>query len=146
MSLAADVVTILAGTPAVANLCVTNSKTSTKAIRPDRLSQSDKLTNSLGAIEVTASKTDYQTDLNGSGKTAIITLLIDCVGLGSTVANAIADKVEDTLEPYRGATSGGNIDAVELLDRREDWATTDDGTDNGEYVVELEINVIYRRN
>lgn len=145
MSVAADVVTILKNAAAVSALCVTNPKTNTKAIRPDRLSQSDVLSGSLGGIEVTVAGNDYQNDLGGSDKTGIHKLLIDCVALNSTAANNMADKVEDVIEPYRGATAGGFIEAVELIDRREDWATTEDGQDTGEYVVEVECNVIYRR-
>ena len=145
MSLAADVVTKLAATSAVANRCATNPKTGTKAIRPDRLSQTDKLTGNLCGIEVVVSETDYQTDTIDSGKTAICKLLVDCIALNSTSANALANSVEDSLEPWRGATSGGTVLAVDLTDRREDWGTNSDGSDSGEYVVELELSVIYQR-
>ena len=50
------------------------------------------------------------------------------------------------MEPFRGATSTGSIDGIELDDRREDWFPQDDGADNGEYVIEVDLNVFYTRN
>lgn len=146
MSLIADVIVKLRATTAVTDQIATNPKTSTKCIRPDRLAQSDPISESAGGIEVTIDGQDYATDLSSSSKTSQVKLIIDCVSLSAALSNAIADAVEDALETWRGATAGGTVKAVDLIDRRSDWASNDDGSDSGDYVVELELSVIYTRN
>jgi hypothetical protein len=146
MSLAADLVTLLNASSTVTNLVVINNKTGTKAIRPEKLSQNDVFTGSLGGIEIHTVSTDYENDLGGSGKTAWVKILVDCVTLASLSANNLADKVIAVLEPFRGATAGGFIDGIELLDRKGEWTATDDGRETGEYVVEVELHVFYVAN
>ncbi len=146
MSIAADLVALLNANSTVTNLVVTNNKTGTKAIRPDKLSQNDVFTGSLGGVEIHQTGTEYENDLGGSSKTAWVKILVDCVTLASLSANNLADKAQAVLEPFRGATAGGFIDGIELLDRKGEWAATDDGRETGEYVVEIEIHVFYIAN
>ncbi len=143
MSVAADLVAILQASVPVTSLCTINKKTGTHAIRPDKLSQNDVFTGALGAIQVTTVSHEWLNDLSGSDQAGIVKVLIDCVSMTSTLSNALADQVIMLIEPFRGATVGGFIDAVDLIDRREDWASTDDGRETGEYVAELEVNVFY---
>lgn len=145
MSLSADIVTLLKTSSPLLALCVTNSQTNSKAVRPDRLHQSDKVTDLLGGVEVTTDGNEFLNDLVSSNGTAWVKVLIDCVSRSSTTSNAMADIAQALVEPFRGATAGGFIDAVELSDRREDWATTEDGQATGEYVAELELSVFYRK-
>ena len=146
MSLIADVITILKSSSSVNSLCLTNPKTGQKAIRPDRLSQTDSLTTSRGGILVRSDGREIQNDLSGSSKTSWVKITVGCVCPSRAVAAAIADAVESVMEPFRGATSTGSIDGIELDDRREDWFPQDDGADNGEYVIEVDLNVFYTRN
>ncbi|TXI04212.1 MAG: hypothetical protein E6Q76_12790 [Rhizobium sp.] len=145
MSLISDLVTVLNSFSTVTDLCVTNAKTGTKAIRPDHLSQTDVLNATHGGIEISTISTEFLSANDGSSKTGIYQLTISSIARGSVVANALADAIWDALEPFTGATEGGRIESVVMNDRREEWATLDDGTDTGEYVVEQDLSVFYRR-
>jgi hypothetical protein len=146
MSIAADIVIVLRAATAVTSQCVTNPKSQSKAIRPDKLAENDLSTALLGCVVVRNTGRDYQNDLQGSSNTSFIKLAIECYSTSSLTANNLADAVESTIEPFSGATSGGIIGSIELTDRNEDWATTDDGRETGEYVVSVQCSVFYRRN
>lgn len=146
MSLVTDLVVLLKARASVANLCVLNAKTNTRAIRPDKLSQDDVFSSSLGAIEVKTPGSNPANALDGSTGCSQIKIEIDCVSLSRLTSDTICDAVSAYLEPFSGATATGKIGAVDLVDRLESWYSREDGSENGEYVTTLILQIIYTRN
>ncbi|ADG70065.1 hypothetical protein Plim_4258 (plasmid) [Planctopirus limnophila DSM 3776] len=138
MSIEAAMRGVLVAATGVANIVATNSTSNDKAIRPERLAQTD----SYPAIEIQITSETHQEDLGGWDGTSDVEVTLFCVAETAQQAAALVKAVRQTLTSISNVSSvHGRIESVVLTDTEGSYEPEADGSDEGVYVKALSCSV-----
>ena len=144
MSLQTALRTLLNSWAEVTSLLPTNATSNDKPIRPERLHQSDP----LPAIEIAIPNEDMENDLQGKQNASQATVVLSCIALDVLVAEAISTAIltrnqnpPTGLLGYTGPAGDLQLDDVNVTSLKRGYAKLPDGSDSGEYVVEIHAEI-----
>ena len=144
MSLHSPLRSLLLSWSEVTSLLTLNPNSNDYPIRPERLHQTDK----LPAIEIAIPNEDLENDLQGKQIASTSTIVISCISTDFAQAEAIATAIltrntnpSTGLKGFQGTAGTINLDGCNVTNLARGYAKLPDGSDSGEYVVEIHVEI-----
>lgn len=94
-------------------------------------------------IVITQMSTEEFKSLDQTSGLRMITFDIDCKAKTSLGSVALANAVRVFLDDFTGTAGSYTIQAVLFNDEADDYESPEDGSDNGVYVVTLDMDIQY---